>query len=206
MHTGINLEEYIQSGIIESYVLGLTTYKETVEVEKLAGVHPQIASAIDVFSIQLEEQLIKNAIEPDVLVKPMLMASLDYMKRLAAGEKIAHPPLLHPASVADDYSEWLNRKDMILPANFSNVFIRLISSKPQLTTAIVWMKDALFSEIHHNEHEQFLVIEGSCKIEMNNAVYNLGPGNYLSIPLHSRHTVKVPHNTVCKVVLQRSLP
>jgi hypothetical protein len=42
-----NINEYIMSGIIEAYVLGVATPLEVKEVEQLAADHIEIRQAID---------------------------------------------------------------------------------------------------------------------------------------------------------------
>jgi mannose-6-phosphate isomerase-like protein (cupin superfamily) len=58
-------------------------------------------------------------------------------------------------------------------------------------------------EIHDNEYEKFLIVEGECDITVGTNVHHLTPGNYFSIPLHATHSVKVTSKTPCKVILQR---
>jgi hypothetical protein len=60
----LNVKKYILSGIIESYVLGLTTEAEQQEFEGLCKQYPEIAQAKLEFELSLETLLIKNTIVP----------------------------------------------------------------------------------------------------------------------------------------------
>jgi anti-sigma-K factor RskA len=73
----VNIKEYINSGIIESYVLGLTTKAEQQEFESLCAQYPEIVQAKDVFELLLEEQLMKEALEPPANVKQQIFQSLN---------------------------------------------------------------------------------------------------------------------------------
>jgi anti-sigma-K factor RskA len=58
----VNIKEYISSGIIESYVLGLATQQESQEFEKLSAQYPEIAAARNEFELALEKDLITSTI------------------------------------------------------------------------------------------------------------------------------------------------
>ncbi len=68
----MNIKDYIESGIIESHVLGLTTAEEAAEVEAMAKEHTEIKQAILDFEILLENQTNKDLIQPDASVKTNL--------------------------------------------------------------------------------------------------------------------------------------
>jgi mannose-6-phosphate isomerase-like protein (cupin superfamily) len=59
-------------------------------------------------------------------------------------------------------------------------------------------------ELHHDEHEKFLIVEGSCTISVEDKSYDLVAGDFLQIPLHKKHHVTVTSSIPCKVILQRA--
>jgi mannose-6-phosphate isomerase-like protein (cupin superfamily) len=59
------------------------------------------------------------------------------------------------------------------------------------------------AEIHHDEYERFLIVEGTCDITIEKKVHHLKSGDFLAIPLFANHTVKVTSNIPCKAILQR---
>jgi mannose-6-phosphate isomerase-like protein (cupin superfamily) len=198
-----NIGEYIQSGILESYVFGNTTVQETVEVEEMACAFEEVRKKIDEIGLTLEKYAFDNALLPKETVKVFLMASIDYTERLKNGEPPAFPPLLNEASKLSDYSSWLDRADMVLPQNFHSLYAKIIGHTPEVTTAIVWMKEMAPQEVHDNEYEKFIVVEGTCLITIEENKYELQPGDFLSIPLYKNHSVKVTSSIPCKVILQR---
>lgn len=197
------IKNYIDSGIIERYVLGMTSAEEQKEIEILGEIHPEIKEAIANFSNDLELQAQENAVEPPLTIKPMVMASLDYIDRLSKGEPITFPPLLNEASTIKDYAVWLDRYDMVLSPNFKDIYAKIIGYTPQVTTAIVWIKEMTPPEVHDDEHERFLIVEGTCSITIGDNSHQLIAGDYLAIPLYTEHYVKVTSSIPCKVILQR---
>ena len=55
----MNIKEYIESGILEMYVLGHATKEESDEVEKMASTHPEIKKEMN--KIIKEYFFIKNS-------------------------------------------------------------------------------------------------------------------------------------------------
>lgn len=60
----MNVKEYISSGIVESYVMGLASEAERLEFETMCAQYPEIAKAKDAFEVLLETQLLQDAVEP----------------------------------------------------------------------------------------------------------------------------------------------
>lgn len=198
-----NLKVYIESGIIESYVMGLTTSEETIEVEAYAIQYSEVADAIEEYSKDLENTCIAKGETPDPITKPFVLASYDYMLRLTNGELPSEPPVLNPASTLTDYNEWILRPDLNIIEIKDEVFAKIIGFTPTAITAIVWLQDLAPQEVHHAEYERFLIIEGSCDIKIGEHIHSLSPGDFLEIPLHTTHSVKVTSLVACKVLLQR---
>lgn len=65
----MDIREYIQSGIIESYVLRLTTAQENAEVEQMAVEHNEVKQAILDFELQLEKQANEDVLQAPAFVK-----------------------------------------------------------------------------------------------------------------------------------------
>ncbi|MFN2458075.1 MAG: anti-sigma factor domain-containing protein [Chitinophagaceae bacterium] len=72
----MNTKEYISSGIIESYVLGLATDAERQEFESMCKLHPEIAEARNQFELALEKQLLQDAVQPPAHIKQTIQQSL----------------------------------------------------------------------------------------------------------------------------------
>ncbi|MEO8962123.1 MAG: cupin domain-containing protein [Ginsengibacter sp.] len=197
-------KEYIDSGILEMYVMGMANHNEREKVEKMADSNPVIRHEIDSISDVLEKYALAHAIKPSPVIKPLLMATIDYSERIKSGEPISFPPVLHNNSMAEDYATWLDRPDLDFSgSDWDNLFVKIIGHTPEMTTAIVWIKQHTPFEIHHEELESFLIIEGSCDIRVGDKSNPLVPGDYFAIPLHEYHSVKVTSSTACKAILQR---
>jgi anti-sigma-K factor RskA len=65
----VNIQEYIASGIVESYVLGLASPEERIEFEQMCAQYPELVEARNNFELSLEEQARKNVVQPPAGVK-----------------------------------------------------------------------------------------------------------------------------------------
>lgn len=72
----MDIKEYIQSGIIEQYVLGLATTEEAAELEQLRAQHPELNEAILSFEKSFEEHLLSNKIQPPAGIKSLIEKEL----------------------------------------------------------------------------------------------------------------------------------
>ena len=72
----MNTKEYIESGIIESYVLGVTTVGESAEVEQLALEYPEIQAEIESVSNTFENYALQFEKEPPAFLKDKIKAKL----------------------------------------------------------------------------------------------------------------------------------
>ncbi len=195
-------KEYIDSGILEQYVLGTASPDECKEVERMAAADMAIRMEIDSICETLETYAMKYAVEPSPVIKPFLMATIDYSERLKKGEPVTDPPLLNENSKLSDYSAWLDRTDMSSPGT-DDLFAKIIGYSSGAITAIVWIKKYAPQEVHDKEYERFLIVEGTCNIVVGDEVNQLVPGDYFAIPLFENHIVEVTSSIPCKVILQR---
>jgi anti-sigma-K factor RskA len=65
----VNLQAYISSGIVESYVLGLASIEEQREFEQYCSQHPELIAARESFELCLEKNAVANAVVPPQQVK-----------------------------------------------------------------------------------------------------------------------------------------
>lgn len=197
------IENYINSGILELYVLGLTSEEENTEISELAAIHVELKREIEAIEQALNAYAEKIAPEISEATKEWIMTTINYTERLQNGEEVANPPRLNKNSKIEDFDTWLKRDNMQAPDDFDALHAKIIAATPEAKTLIVWLRYGAPPEEHTNEMEHFLIVEGTCDITIGEQVHHLIPGDYLSIPLYVDHDVKVTSSSPCKVILQR---
>ncbi len=83
----MNVKEYISSGIVESYVMGLVTDQERAEFEAYCVQYPEITQARDAFERSLESSLLEDAVPPPQFLREKIRENLFQSDRLAAVEE-----------------------------------------------------------------------------------------------------------------------
>ncbi|HEX4851593.1 MAG TPA: hypothetical protein VFV08_12335, partial [Puia sp.] len=73
----MNVQEYILSGIVESYVLGLASSEERLEFERMCAAHSEVRAARDAFERTLEDRLQQQAVQPPANLKSKIFAELE---------------------------------------------------------------------------------------------------------------------------------
>ena len=197
------IENYINSGILELYVMGMTNDEESLEIKLLSDNNIEIRSEIEAISNAL--QIYTNHLAPEInpSVKPMVMATIDYTERLKNGEEFVMAPTLSKLSKIEDFKFWLDKPELNIHNENDEIDAKIISATPEVTTMIIWLKNGAPVEVHDKEYEHFLIVEGTCTITIGDDAHNLVPGSYLSIPLYIGHSVKVTSDMACKIILQR---
>ena len=198
-----DVNTFIESGILELYVLDQASAAEIATVQKMAIDHPPVALEIKAITIALEKYAKIHGVAPAITLKLFVLSAVDFIERIKHGEPLSFPPILHKTSQISDYAEWLNRKDMSLPDDFTDFHASIIAQNKQAITAIIWVKNISPWEMHTDELENFLIVEGACTIMIESDEYKLVPGDLLSIPLHKKHFLKVTSPFACKAILQR---
>lgn len=69
----MNVQDYISSGIVESYVLGLASAEEQAEFESMCRQYPEILQARISFEEAMEKQAFQNAVVPPPALKQQIM-------------------------------------------------------------------------------------------------------------------------------------
>jgi anti-sigma-K factor RskA len=72
----VNVQEYISSGIVESYVLGLASDEERREFEQRCMQYPEVMAARNAFEMAMEKQALENAIAPPADLKKRIFEEI----------------------------------------------------------------------------------------------------------------------------------
>ena len=89
----MNIQAYIESGVIESCVLGMADDQERAELERLSLQYPEIKAAVEAFELSLEQSAMDNAMVPAARVKSDLFARLESDFNTPAEAKIVPMPV-----------------------------------------------------------------------------------------------------------------
>ena len=90
----MDIQQYISSGIIEAYVLGIASDEEVRELELLSAQHPEVAAAIEAQQQLMEDFSSSYAVAPPPGLKEQIWAELE---KKDTGNAIPFAPVNNPA-------------------------------------------------------------------------------------------------------------
>jgi anti-sigma-K factor RskA len=89
----VNIKEYISSGVVESYVLGLLTAQERFEFEQYCEAYPELKAARNAFELAIEKQAIENAVPPPAHVKEKVLSAIQQKPTSNTSKMISMEPI-----------------------------------------------------------------------------------------------------------------
>lgn len=88
-----NLKAYIESGVLELYVLGDLSPEETVQVEEMASRYPEVRDEIAAIEQAMEQYAMQNAVEPSADVETKLFELLGLSEEKLTEKNIPVAPV-----------------------------------------------------------------------------------------------------------------
>jgi mannose-6-phosphate isomerase-like protein (cupin superfamily) len=192
----MNVQDYIASGILQEYCLGLLTEEEKSIVEYNCRLYPEIKAELEACQAGLDHYAQQFSTPPDPTLKHTIWNLLENVNREESG--LAALPVLNKFA---DRQNWLRMIKPLLPAKLEqDLLVKLIRDDGQITQVILWSKVDYPEEVHDDLQECFLILEGECECYVDDEVFRLSAGGYFEIPLHAAHSVKILSPQVLAVV------
>ena len=182
----MDLKPYIESGILELYVLDQLSAQERVGVERMLKVYEALQKEVLAIEIALENLAMANAIKPSAKVKGNVVNAIKKLKK-------TKPLALSNLPIIDehtDYLAWLPLANDYKKAELADgVFTKMLQHSEKIVQMLIISETDVPEEIHEDEHESFLILEGQCNCIINGKSRLMGPGDFMAIPLHEPHNV-----------------
>lgn len=84
----MNVNEYISSGVLESYALGLCNSAEAAEVERMCALYPEVKAELVAIQASLEGYAQSHAMKPAAEVKENIFRKIDEIEQQAPSAKV----------------------------------------------------------------------------------------------------------------------
>ena len=185
----MQLSEYIKSGILEQYCLGLLTKSEQEAVLAMSAIYPEIKVDLAEIELTLERLAAINAIAPKTYLKQQILNTI-------ASNAVITLNNLPPTDRYSDYRAWLKAVEPLIPTQpFEDFFALPLHHDDKIEQTLVVTKLGVPEETHENVIESFFILEGSCVCKVGAHTYTLNAGDFLEIPLLEKHDVTLtsPH-------------
>ncbi len=193
----MNIQEFIESGQLDAFVLGMLPSKEAAEVAALIAQYP----ALKVEAEAIEAALHQYGAAVNADEKQKLFEAIDLLELDATSLQHKQLPQIHKYS---DAKAWLQTVKHLVPTvNASNPLVQqIIHEDEQVCLYLVTTIEDVPMEIHQNEKESFLILQGSCTCYIGDNIVSLHAGGFVDIPMFTNHNVMVHPGQPVVAILQ----
>ena len=189
----MKVKEYIESGILEAFVLGLTKEEENQKILTLYDEHKEIREEIEAIEIALEAYSNLHAVRVPHELRKSIFNSIETEEIL--------PPLLTSISKISDYQYWLDRFEFDGPSDFEGIYRKLIADSEEFALSVAWFRGSEIDHLHTDYTEKLLIVEGSCRAIVDGKSTAYTVGDYVEFPLGVAHTYEITSDTPMKILI-----
>lgn len=202
----MNIQEYIHSGVIEDYCLGIASPQQVEELEGYCDEYPEILSALKAAQDNMLQYLEGFSQTPPVGVLDEITSEIDSRSELEGVYIEPETGQLNQfvrLSKYSDYRQWRTlTKDLQPPAD-TDFYVHNLYRDDKNHLAVLWFNDQIPEEEHDDLKESFMVLEGECTAYLDDKAIELKTGDYWDIPLYVEHSFKNTGKGMVKTVVLR---
>jgi len=196
----MDIQAYIESGILEEYCAGLLSTNEQAKLIKMSMLYPEIKLELNAIELALEQLAALNAIMPVASLKPQIFKALGFQDD---GAKLDLNNLPATNKYSNHY-HWLNTLAHLIPEIPAEDFLaEVLRHDEQIAQLLVITKNDVPEETHGDLIESFFILKGKCECTVGDHLYKLSPGDFLEIPLHVEHDIKIVSPYVVGILQHR---
>ena len=176
------IRDFLESGIIEMYCMGIVSDEEKMLVETFARNHKEVQDEIDAVHKTLQNYALAEEKSPAHSLKEKIMAAI-------------LPPLLKENHELKIWMNYLKENAISTTQKFDQLLVMDLPSSEKQITYLAWAKKGIeLEESHESEDEYLLMLAGSCSFTFNGITQFYYKGD----------TVFIPKNTIHKAVAMSS--
>jgi len=193
----MDIQAYIDSGLLQDYSLGILSLEEAQAVESMADKYPEIRAAIRAYQLSIEQYANEFRKELPAGLKERTLDLLDnlQMEKLGIGTPF---PLLNKYATREN---WLRMIKPIIPeALQGDMYSKVLRDDEKVFQTVLWLQTDYPDEVHDDLNECFMILEGECECHVGGEIIKLGPGGFFEVPLHKHHDVKVTRGPVLAII------
>lgn len=182
----MNSKTHITPGIIEDYCLDVLSPQDNNKFVQLMSAFPEIKQEADAFMEALGQYAADATQFSPANTKHKILDTLD---NLLTEEK-ATPQQLPLLNKYSDHKNWLKIVKPMLPETLQKqTLVRNLRNDDVVSQLLIWTTVDFPEEIHSNEQECFIILEGRCRCQIGDQIIEMGPGDFLEIPMYQHHDV-----------------
>ncbi|ASU32898.1 cupin domain-containing protein [Mucilaginibacter xinganensis] len=192
----MDIQQYIESGILEEYCMGNLGEEDQAYLIQLTMLYPEIKAELTAVELAFEKLALSAAVEPVAALKDKIFASLGF-----AEIDINKPPVITNST---DPEPWLKAFAHLIPQEPTEDFVMHIIRQDETVQQMLVTGNTDVPEEEHGEFfEGLFVLKGLCECTIGDELFALGAGDFIEIPLHVKHDIKLVTPFVTAVLQYR---
>lgn len=149
-----------------------------------------------------------HAVKPPLSMRDRILANMQKLKTLENNRQsftLDNLPILTPEA---NWLDWEAAVKNIEPAeDFEDVHMHLLEDNDRRELNLVWVKQEVPEEVHHDVLESFILLEGSCECHIfeesgRKRVVMMRQGDYISFKIGEVHDIQITSAVPAKAILQ----
>lgn len=184
----MDVQKYIESGVLEQYCLGLLDEAEQAYLIQMAMLYPEVKAELTAIELAFEQLSAISAVEPPNDLKQGILTALGLDQESAALNINDLPVLSHSA----DPGPWLAAFAHLIPDEpTEDLTVNVIRHDAIVQQMLMTGNTDVPEEEHGEFYESLFVLKGRCECMVGDELFALGAGDFIEIPLNVKHDIKL---------------
>jgi mannose-6-phosphate isomerase-like protein (cupin superfamily) len=193
----MNAHDYISSGKVYGYCLGLLSGAEKVAFEQALSIYPELQLALHSAQETLNGHAPLRSIPDSINVRETVWSALENLNKEEQMD-LQHLPLINKYS---DYRKWLAMVTPLLPSSVGvDNFTHVLYHDSKRTQVLTKATSSIPDEVHDDLKESFIVLEGECECYIGEDIVRMKAGDFIDIPMYVSHNVRLVSPYVVAIV------
>ena len=196
----MDLQKYIESGVLEQYCLGHLNEAEQAYLIQMTMLYPEVKAELTAVELAFEDISGVAAVEPARNIKQDILAAIGFTGENAALNINDLPVLSHSA----DPGPWLAAFAHLIPDEpTEDLTVNVIRHDAIVQQMLMTGNTDVPEEEHGEFYESLFVLKGRCECMVGDELFALGAGDFIEIPLNVKHDIKLVTSYVTAVLQYR---
>jgi mannose-6-phosphate isomerase-like protein (cupin superfamily) len=197
----MDVQQYINSGVLEEYCLGRLSEEQEAFVIQMTMLYPEVKAELTQVELALEKLANDNAqpVNPDI--RNAIISAIGHTFSDAVLD-INNLPEIKKTS---DHESWLKCVEHLIPNEIPEFTALSLRHTEAITQLLVVSKIDVPQESHGDVFESLLILKGACECTIGDTIIRMETGDYIDIPLHVDHNIKILSPYVIAIVQHKSV-
>jgi mannose-6-phosphate isomerase-like protein (cupin superfamily) len=195
----MNIGDYINSGALEAYCLGLLSEEEEAYLIQMSMLYPEVKAELTAIEITMEKTAAMEAVNPAPYIRQNLLRVLGFADESAIN--LNDLPVIRGQV---PHRPWLDALAHLIPDEPAEDFICHVLRDDKIAQQMLVISKTDVPEEEHGDFlESFFILQGRCECTIGDQFYALGEGDFIEIPLHTPHDIRLTTPVVTAILQYR---